>query len=114
MSFERNDIIDRAIGDAMGIPFENLTPEQIAEIQKSINKDESLFVNVAGRNPYVSKDWPTGRWGNATVAVDHKHCGRARARMVERYRRLGVMEPKAPLKELDKDAARMLTVVECR
>lgn len=82
MLFERNDISDRAIGmafgtaigDAMGIPFENLTPEQIAEIQASLDKDESLFVNVAGRNPYVSKDWPTGRWGDATqlsLAIMH-------------------------------------------
>ncbi|CAF3692647.1 unnamed protein product [Rotaria sordida] len=77
-----NKIIDRAlgmafgtaVGDAMGIPFENLIPEQIAEIQMSLNKNESLFINAAGRNPYIPKEWPTGRWGDATqlsLAIMH-------------------------------------------
>jgi hypothetical protein len=60
-----NEIIDRAlgiafgtaVGDAMGIPFENLSPKGIAEILMSVNKDESLFVNAAGRNPYIPKEW---------------------------------------------------------
>ena len=58
----------------MDSPFENLTPEQIAEIQTSLNKDESLSVNVADRNPYVPKDWLTDRWGDATqlsLAIMH-------------------------------------------
>lgn len=77
-----DEIIDRAIGmafgtaigDAMGIPFENLTTEQIAEIQMITNQNESLFVNTAGRNPYIPKEWPTGRWGDATqlsLAIMH-------------------------------------------
>ncbi|CAF3912097.1 unnamed protein product [Adineta steineri] len=75
MSLESYEIIDRAIGlaygtaigDAMGIPFENLTPEQIAEIQMSLkSKNDLLFVNTAGRNPYIPKEWQTGRWGDAT------------------------------------------------
>jgi len=74
MSLQSHELIDRAIGmafgtavgDAMGIPYENLTLEQIAEIQMSLNKNESLFVNAAGRNPYIPKAWPTGRWGDAT------------------------------------------------
>lgn len=63
-----------AIGDAMGIPFENLTPAQIAAIQMSLKDNECLFVNAAGRNPYISKDWQTGRWGDATqlsLAIMH-------------------------------------------
>jgi len=63
-----------AIGDAMGIPFENLTPTQIASIQMSLKSNESLFVNAAGRNPHISKDWQTGRWGDATqlsLAIMH-------------------------------------------
>jgi ADP-ribosyl-[dinitrogen reductase] hydrolase len=82
MSLQSKEIIDRAIGmafgaaigDAMGIPFENLTPKQIAGIQMSRNKNELLFVNAAGRNPYISKDWATGRWGDATqlsLAIMH-------------------------------------------
>jgi ADP-ribosylglycohydrolase len=84
-----NEIIDRAlgiafgtaVGDAMGIPFENLSPKEIAEILMSVNKDESLFVNAAGRNPYIPKEWATGRWGDATqlsLAIMHaiaKHLG---------------------------------------
>lgn len=51
----------------MGIPFENLTPEEIYKIQISLSREESLlFVNVAGRNPYIPEEWPTGRWGDAT------------------------------------------------
>ena len=82
MLLQPNEIVDRAIGmaygtavgDAMGIPFENLTPKQITEIQMSLNKNESLFVNAAGRNPYIPKEWPTGRWGDATqlsLAIMH-------------------------------------------
>jgi ADP-ribosylglycohydrolase len=77
-----NEIIDRAlgiafgtaVGDAIGIPFENLDPKQIAEILKSVNKNESLFINAAGRNPYIPQEWATGRWGDATqlsLAIMH-------------------------------------------
>lgn len=82
MKLQLNEMIDRtigmafgtAIGDAMGIPFENLTPKQIAEIQRSMNKNESLFINAAGRNPYIAKEWETGRWDDATqlsLAIMH-------------------------------------------
>jgi ADP-ribosylglycohydrolase len=82
MPLQPNEIIDRAIGmafgtaigDAMGIPFENLTPEQITEIQMFFNKNKPLFFNAAGRNPYIPKEWPTGRWGDATqlsLAIMH-------------------------------------------
>ncbi|CAF1229423.1 unnamed protein product [Rotaria sp. Silwood1] len=82
MSLQPNEIIDRAlgmafgtaVGDAMGIPFENLTPEQIAKIQMSLNEKDSLFINAAGRNPYIPKEWPAGRWGDATqlsLAIMH-------------------------------------------
>jgi ADP-ribosylglycohydrolase len=82
MLLQPNEIIDRAIGmafgtavgDAMGIPCENLTREQIAEIKMTLNQNDLLFVNVAGRNPYVPKEWPAGRWGDATqlsLAIMH-------------------------------------------
>ncbi|UJR32656.1 hypothetical protein I4U23_020116 [Adineta vaga] len=82
MSLQSDEIIDRtigmafgtAVGDAMGIPFENLTPEQIVEIQMLFKKDDILFFNTAGRNPYIPKEWTTGRWGDATqlsLAIMH-------------------------------------------
>ncbi|CAF0851675.1 unnamed protein product [Adineta ricciae] len=82
MSLPSQEIIDRsigmafgtAVGDAMGIPFENLNPEQIVEIQMLSKKNETLFVNTAGRNPYIPKEWATGRWGDATqlsLAIMH-------------------------------------------
>ena len=74
MSSQSVDIVDRAVGmaigtavgDALGIPFENLTRKEIKDIQMSLSREESLFVNVAGRNPYIPKEWATGRWGDAT------------------------------------------------
>lgn len=82
MSLQVDTIVDRAVGmalgtavgDAMGIPFENLTPEQIVEIQLSSKNNNALFVNTAGRNPYIPKEWATGRWGDATqlsLAIMH-------------------------------------------
>jgi ADP-ribosylglycohydrolase len=74
MSLQSNKIIDGAIGmifgiaigDAKGIPFENLTQDQIIELENIFDEKEQLFFHVNGHNPYIPKDWPLGRWGDTT------------------------------------------------
>lgn len=71
-------IIDRAVGlalgtavgDAKGIPYENLTRQQIIDLQNERNKNgddnESVYARISGLNPYIPTDWPQGRWTDDT------------------------------------------------
>ena len=72
------DIIDRAIGlalgtavgDAKGIPYENLTRQQVINLQNDRRTGDSdertLYARVSGLNPYIPRDWPQGRWTDDT------------------------------------------------
>ena len=72
------DIIDRAIGlalgtavgDAKGIAYENLTRQQVINLQhnRAIDNTEkhTVYARVSGLNPYIPTDWPQGRWTDDT------------------------------------------------
>ena len=73
-----DDVLDRAIGlalgiavgDAKGIAYENLTRQQVKNLQNEraseFNENEVIYAKVSGNNPYIPHDWPQGRWTDDT------------------------------------------------
>jgi len=51
-----------AIGDAKGIPFENLTKEQI----KPIYNDDEIYFETMKYNTFLPKEFPAGKWTDDT------------------------------------------------
>jgi ADP-ribosylglycohydrolase len=61
-------LIGTAVGDAKGIPYENMTNSEIQSllIQKSINIEESVYEQCDDLNPYIPHFYGPGKWTDDT------------------------------------------------